>query len=283
VRPLRKLSQRGPVCGRAVSADLPDVIETDGLISFWKGKEGVQGCMFRAGPRAVVLRSKRTMMGFALMRDDGSHIGMIGPGGGSFVKYRYRYFPRSITAVEINPQVIALRDRFSIPPDDERLSVICADGARLMLITSQSFDTLLLDGFHSEGATGVLTRKRLYKACHGRLADAEGLVSIFLADDCHLGRDLAGLSQLFRSSVIIVFAESNPSSLVAFAWKGNASIPLLRTLARRVALPVGDGRIDRLDAAGRISKAWQRSPATLNLSSCSCNTSSVALRQIATP
>jgi spermidine synthase len=52
---------------------------------------------------------------------------MIGLGGGSLVKYCHHHLPGArVSVAEISPEVIALRDRFRIPPDDERLEVDCA-------------------------------------------------------------------------------------------------------------------------------------------------------------
>jgi spermidine synthase len=79
---------------------------------------------------------------------------MIGLGGGSLAKYCYRHLPdTTITAVEINPQVIALRDQFHVPRDDERFRVICADGAKYVTdpFPDHRPDVLLIDGYDADG------------------------------------------------------------------------------------------------------------------------------------
>ncbi|MFP3747784.1 spermidine synthase, partial [Achromobacter sp. SIMBA_011] len=81
-------------------------------------------------PVRLELGYTRVMMGFLLLQPAPARISMLGLGGGSLAKYCYRHLPDSaMEAVEINPQVIALRDVFRIPHDDARFAVVCADGA----------------------------------------------------------------------------------------------------------------------------------------------------------
>ena len=63
---------------------------------------------------------------------------MIGLGGGSLPKFCYRYLPAAdIEVVEIDPAVIALRDTFSIPQDNERFRVVQGDGADFMFLKAR--------------------------------------------------------------------------------------------------------------------------------------------------
>ena len=102
-----------------------------GCLYLYFDARGVQSTMLRRDPYALALGYTRTMMGFLLFQPFPRRISMIGLGGGSLAKYCYRHLPdTTITAVEINPDVIALRDQFHVPRDDERFRVVCADGAQ---------------------------------------------------------------------------------------------------------------------------------------------------------
>jgi spermidine synthase len=91
----------------------------------------VQSSMRLQDPYALDLEYTRMMMGFLLFMAEPQNITMIGLGGGSLAKFCYRYLPQTrILVVEINPHVIALRDAFHIPSDDDRFSVARADGAQ---------------------------------------------------------------------------------------------------------------------------------------------------------
>ena len=81
-------------------------------------------------PRALDLEYSCTLMGFLSFQPEPKHIAIFGLGGGSLPKFCHRYVPAAlIEAVEINPQVPALRDEFQIPRDDERLTVLPGAGA----------------------------------------------------------------------------------------------------------------------------------------------------------
>ena len=95
--------------------------------------------MLKAAPERLVLDYTRTMMGFLLLQPAPQRIAMIGLGGGSLLKYCRRHLPDAeFTAVEISPEVIALRRQFGIPDDDARLRVVCADGADFVVLADPS-------------------------------------------------------------------------------------------------------------------------------------------------
>jgi len=93
----------------------------------------IQSCMRLEDPDELVLDYTRTMMGALLLNPTPRHVLMIGLGGGSMLKYLHRHVPEAdLTAVEISQEVIDLRDDFCLPPDSERLHIVCADGAEFM-------------------------------------------------------------------------------------------------------------------------------------------------------
>src|ERR1700721_1424527 len=107
------------------------LIEAFEYLSMCFGLDGsTQSEMRINAPYALVNEYTRKMMGFLAFQPRPERVLIVGLGGGSLVKYCYRYLPDAqITAVEIDPDVLALRSQFFVPPDDERLTVILADGA----------------------------------------------------------------------------------------------------------------------------------------------------------
>src|SRR5438270_10265377 len=80
----------------------------------------VQSAMHRQHPDRLILAYTRKMMACLLFNRTPARILLLGLGGGSLAKFCYRHLPdSSITAVELNPDVIALREEFHIPPDNE--------------------------------------------------------------------------------------------------------------------------------------------------------------------
>ena len=75
----------------------------------------IQSRMLKADPARLVLDYTRTMMGFLLFQPKPDRIAMIGLGGGSLAKYCHLKLPDSdFTAIEISPEVIALRKKFAL-------------------------------------------------------------------------------------------------------------------------------------------------------------------------
>lgn len=248
---------------RAISTTVPIVEEMDGLVSLSFDDQDLQSCMFRHAPDALALGYTRTMMGFLLFQEAPSHIGMIGLGGGSLLKYCYRHLPDTrMTVAEINRDVIALREQFHIPPDDARLSVRCIDGARFVSDAAYQFDVLLVDGFDAGGLPAALGSPAFYQHCRDRLREHGVFAANFLTDDPNLGCYLSGFRAAFGSSVAIAPAEASANNIIAFAWKSDAAHPPLETLIERAARHADRQSVDLAEAAVRIELGmrydWQQ-------------------------
>jgi spermidine synthase len=143
---------------------------------------------------------------------------MIGLGGGSMPKWCYRQLPAAdITVIEINPKVIALRDQFHIPPDDNRFRVICGDGADYVARTSELTEVLLVDGFDIHGQPPQLCSQEFYDDCH-RALTPDGLLVVNL---CGLEnrRSIERIRRSFDDRVLVAIPEDGENTVV-FAIKG---------------------------------------------------------------
>ena len=213
------------------------VLEEQGEISLHFGFPTIQSRMLTADPERLVLDYTRTMMGFLLFQPKPHRIAMIGLGGGSLVKYCRRRLPDAeFTAVEISPEVIALRRQFGIPDDDERLRIVCADGAdfvRRAADAGDGFDALLVDGFDRDGQALQLCSAVFYDACRGALRAGGVLVVNLCADDTGYGAYIARISASFGGKVIVVEAEEGDNKIV-FAVSDGDFPPTLATLSERL-------------------------------------------------
>jgi len=188
-------------------AELPSpIIEQDGqsvVMSF--DDTSIQSRMRLDDPTALDLDYSRAMMAFLLMQPQPESILMIGLGGGSLVKYCHRHLPQTrITVVEINPEVIAARDAFQVPPDDARLSVLCANGADAVAQAVRgSYDVILVDGFGPQGEQPeALSSLAFYKACRAALRST-GVLLVNLQDAEPLCSRLIGrIWQMFGEPVV---------------------------------------------------------------------------------
>jgi spermidine synthase len=133
----------------------------------------VQSEMRLSRPDDLVLSYARAMMCFVLFHPQPEHIVMVGLGGGSLAKFCYRYLPHCrITVLELNPEVIALREQFAIPRDNARFRVIEADAVDYMSKLDNSADVLLVDGFDADGLPPALGSSAFYHDCRRALRPA---------------------------------------------------------------------------------------------------------------
>ncbi|RQU47465.1 spermidine synthase [Burkholderia cenocepacia] len=211
----------------------PFVLETQHAVSLHFDHLGTQSFMSLRDPVRLALGYTRVMMGFLLLQAEPAHICMLGLGGGSLAKYCYRHLPgTSIDAVEINPDVIALRDVFRIPADDARFRVVCADGADHLERADVRTDVILHDAFVADGMRGRCTGGRFLDACRARLSEAGVLAINFMDDDPALPQHLEQLRSVFGSSYALVPC-GDDNNFVAFAWKDGSRLPSLRILLER--------------------------------------------------
>lgn len=206
----------------AVDAGQPYLVEQDGQLTLAFSELAVQSTMDAAAPDRLVLEYSRLMLASLLFVPEPRQIGMVGLGGGSLVKACHRHLPGAHMAVaEISPAVIALRDRFRIPPDDERLTILCADGAGWVATHDRAFDLLWVDGFDIGGMPAALTTQRFYDDCHAALRDGGVLAINMYADDALNNAWVERVAASFARSVSVVDTADGDNRIV-FAARGNA-------------------------------------------------------------
>ncbi|HEY0588523.1 MAG TPA: fused MFS/spermidine synthase [Pseudoduganella sp.] len=195
----------------------------------------IQSEMLLDAPDDLIVGYTQTMMGFLLFNPAPRSIGMIGLGGGSLAKFCYRYLPSADIAVaEIDPEVIALRDEFRIPQDDQRLQVRCVDGADFVRQFADRFDVLLVDGFDRKGQPPQLCSQRFYDDCYRALAPDGILVTNLLGDDPDVGLYLGRLHTAFDGSLTVIDALDSMNKIV-FACRGDIESMGESTLNRRLS------------------------------------------------
>lgn len=201
----------------------PFVVTTEKTKSLHFSLAEVQSRMSLRDPVELSLEYTRLMMGFLLFNAQPGAIGLIGLGGGSIAKFCHHYLPRTdITAVEINPHVVALRNEFAVP----------ADGAQFIRLPAHPFDALLVDGFSPSGMPAQLCSQAFYADCRAALAPEGTLVlNLYPAapgyDEC-----LERVRAVFGASVVTVGGNDCSNSIV-FAAKGQAMARLAAASPRR--------------------------------------------------
>lgn len=205
---------------RATPGGKPFLHEYRGALTLHFEPQAIQSRMLRDAPDELVLGYTKAMMGFLLFHPAPARVAMIGLGGGSMAKYCLRYLPTvDFTAIEISPEVIALRSEFAIPSDNERFRVICGDGADYVRDASNRVDAIIVDGFDASGQPPQLCSQDFYDQCAAKLSDDGVLVTNFWAADVDYGACISRLRNSFGSQVVSVSSE-DPENRIVFACRG---------------------------------------------------------------
>lgn len=177
-----------------------------------------QSRMRRKAPDLLVVDYTRTMLAAMLWQPAPARIGIVGLGGGSQAKFLYRHLPQSsIEALEIRPDVLALRERFHIPAEDARFQVRQADAAEFLPRHPGRYELMLVDAYDETGIPAAVSTPAFHAACRDALVDGGVLASNLCCDDhaMHFTR----LRDAFDGQALLVM-EPRQSNYVAFAWKG---------------------------------------------------------------
>jgi len=203
----------------------PSVCDEGGVRSLQFSGGAVQSSMRVSAPYELDLSYTRAMMGFQLFNDDPQHILLVGLGGGSLSKYCYQQFPQArITTLEISPDVIALRDEFLIPPDNERFAVVQADAVDYLARSDLQADVILLDGYDAEGLPKNLCTESFYSNCWQALSAQGVLAANLWGGEQNRGIYLNRLRGIFDGRVWWS-KPRNSSNLIVFAVKNEHFYP----------------------------------------------------------
>lgn len=204
----------------------PYVYEEEGVRRLHFDSVAVQSSMRLSDPFALDLSYTETMMGFLLFNAEPRHILIVGLGGGSLSKYCHHQFPQTrITTLEINQDVIALRDEFLIPPDSALFQIVHTDAVEYLAGSDIQADIILLDGYDACGLPDSLCAEAFYSHCWQALS-AEGVLvaNLWGGGDRDRGVYLDRLHGIFSGRVWWSKPRSS-SNLIAFAVKNERYYP----------------------------------------------------------
>ena len=202
----------------------PFILDDAPLRMMYLTPDCMQSVMRIDDPTHLLCDYSRTMMGLVLFNPQPRHIVLIGLGGGSLVKYCYQHFPECrITAVEINADVIAMREQFMIPADNQRLNIIHADAVDWLPQQQGDADVIFLDAYDINGLVPALNNKDFYATCYKQLNKGGILVANVWGKPSTLAPMLTMLHQQFLHQV--GWAKSADSyNLLVFSVKESDAI-----------------------------------------------------------
>lgn len=200
----------------------PLVVDTESERHLQFSHDALQSRMRLDDPYALIAAYTRHMMSFLLFDPDPEHVLLIGLGGGSQAKFCYRHLSHArITAVEIDARVIALRDAFSMPPDDHRFRIVHDDGARYVSRHRQPVSAILIDAFDQDGVSPSLATPEFFRHSSRLLLPGGVLVMNLHGDPERFGEHLQRVREVFGDRALLVEVTGNDNVLLyAFAPSG---------------------------------------------------------------
>jgi spermidine synthase len=232
-----------------VTDALPEVtISEDSEVRFLHlGTEWIQGSMLLDAPFDIELDYVQRMMGWLLFVAPDTvpqrRAMQLGLGSAAATKFCFKKLRMATTAIEINPQVLAVcRTWFKLPADTARLQVVIADAAEAIRRAEYTgtIDALQVDLYDHEAAAPVLDSPSFYADCRSALSD-EGCMTVNL-----FGRDAS-----YERSVESIVAAFGADAVWAFkpTREGNAIVLAQRTASRPT-------RMELLARAEVIQERW---------------------------
>lgn len=222
----------------------PFLLEHDGVRALYFGSLRFQQSAMRVdAPYALDVAYTQGMMAFMLFNPRPRALTLLGLGGGSLAKFCHRHLPASsITAVEIDADVIAFRDAFGVPADDARFRIVCADAVEYVASTDERSDVVLVDLFDEHGVAAALAQSSFY-ADAARMLAGNGILVVNIAGDkrgyaahvdliCAAFEDRVIAMSVRDDGNYLLFAFRNPDFSPRWKWMKS----IARELQGRMAL-----------------------------------------------
>jgi len=177
--------------------------------------DNVQSVMRLDEPDALCLAYTRKMMAFLLFNSEPRRILQLGLGGGSLAKYCYRFLPdAAITVLEIDPDVLALREEFRVPLDDQRFRIVQGNGVEYIAGRGARDDVILVDACDRDGLSPTLSAPDLYANLRRRLTLSGVLVVNICGDEPEVESHLARIRGVFGQRLITLPAKEDGNLIV---------------------------------------------------------------------
>ncbi|NLC37399.1 MAG: spermidine synthase [Alcaligenaceae bacterium] len=205
-------------------SDEPTVSESSGIRYLHFGTEWVQGAMRLRRPNDLVLAYTQQMMAWLLLVEPEAedHIGILGLGAGSLLRYTLRNTPSQVATAEWNPMVSAVcRSHFRLPesPRSEIDHCDAADWVREPRNIGR-FTALMVDLYDAYAQGPVRGSPGFYQDCAHALADPGVITVNLFGDHGSFEPNLEGLRTAFPDGMLVL-PEIDAGNRIAIGVKGD--------------------------------------------------------------
>ena len=226
---------------KKTAIELPEVsVSDDGEVRHLHlGTPWIQGSMRVAEPFEIELQYVQRMMAWLLFVEPASvtkrHAMQLGLGAGAITKFCHKKLRLCTTAIELNPQVLAVcRQWFKLPPDGPKLRVVLADAAEEIKnpMWLGTVDALAVDLYDHEAAAPVLDSPDFYADCRALLTEDGCMTVNLFGRSSSYDKSLAKISAAFGKDAVWAFKPTREGNTVVLAQR-TPSRPKRTELAAR--------------------------------------------------
>ena len=213
---------------KKTAIELPEVsVSDDGEVRpLHLGTPWIQGSMRVAEPFEIELQYVQRMMAWLLFVEPASvtkrHAMQLGLGAGAITKFCYKKLRLCTTAIELNPQVLAVcRQWFKLPPDGPKLRVVLADAAEEIRnpMWQGTVDALAVDLYDHEAAAPVLDSPDFYADCRALLTEDGCMTVNLFGRASSFERSLQSMASAFGEDALWAFKPTREGNTVVLAQR----------------------------------------------------------------
>ena len=207
---------------------LPEVtVSDDGEVRHLHlGTPWIQGSMRVKEPFEIELEYVQRMMAWLLFVEPASvaerHAMQLGLGAGAITKFCHKKLNMCSTAIELNPQVLAVcRSWFKLPPDGPMLRVVLADAALEVRNPEWrgTVDALAVDLYDHNAAAPVLDSAEFYADCRALLTDDGAMTVNLFGRATSYAESVEKIATVFGEDAVWVFKPTREGNSVVLAHR----------------------------------------------------------------
>ena len=230
---------------KKTAIELPEVsVSDDGEVRHLHlGTPWIQGSMRVAEPFEIELQYVQRMMAWLLFVEPASvtkrHAMQLGLGAGAITQFCYTKLRLCTTAIELNPQVLAVcRQWFKLPPDGPKLRVVLADAAEEIRnpMWQGTVDALAVDLYDHEAAAPVLDSPDFYADCRALLTEDGCMTVNLFGRASSFERSLQSMASAFGEDALWAFKPTREGNTVVLAQRTPSRPKRIELAARAEAI-----------------------------------------------
>lgn len=230
---------------KARPIELPEVsVSDDGEVRHLHlGTPWIQGSMRVDEPFALELEYVQRMMAWLLFVEPASvgkrHAMQLGLGAGAITKFCHKKLRLCATAIELNPQVLAVcRQWFKLPPDGPKLRVVLADAAQEIQnpMWRGTVDALAVDLYDHDAAAPVLDSPGFYADCRALLSEDGSMAVNLFGRSSSYEKSLQSMASAFGEDALWAFKPTREGNTVVLAQRTPTRPKRAELMARAEAI-----------------------------------------------